>query len=286
MTLDRAAHRRTDGDWQREAWERARVLVVTAGKVPVDGTALVLVPSGAVPDGERYFLGVDDAGVPLYAVTGEPPDGLTLANLRDIGHLLGEADRELMMTAVALVNWHVRHQYSPKTGRPTTVGEAGWTRVTDDGETWWPRTDPAVIVLVHDGVPGPAGRCLLGRNAQWSVPGPPRYSCLAGFVEPGESAEATVLREVAEEVGIVVHDVRYVASQPWPFPGSLMIGFSAVGDPAAEIVCAPDEIADARWFRRDEVGAVLSGEREDFGLPSNVSIASSLVRWWQAEKLP
>lgn len=286
--LDRAAHRRLDADWQREAWSRSRVLVVDDGRVLVRDNALVLVDPAEAPEGDRYFLGLGPDGTPYFAVAGPAPatHGAVAATLREIGHKLSAFDAGLTITAVSLVNWHRRHRYSPLSGQSTAVAESGWTRVTDDGaETLWPRTDPAVIVLVHDGVAGPAGRCLLGHNASWTTAGwARRYSCLAGFVEPGESAEATVAREVAEEVGVTVRDIRYIASQPWPFPGSLMLGFAALADPAAEIRVDPAEITDARWFRRDEIGAVLAGERDDFGLPMPASIASFLIRQWYEER--
>ncbi len=262
------------------------MIVVDEGKVLVRDGALVLLDPAGAPQGERYFLGVDDAGVPFFAVAAELPimDGARPATIREVGHSLPERDGGLFITAVALSNWHVRHPYSPVSGRLTTPGEAGWTRVTDDGaEILWPRTDPAVIVVVHDGVPGPEGRCLLGSNAAWTAAGGvPRYSCLAGFVEPGESAEATVGREVAEEVGVTVSDIRYVASQPWPFPGSLMLGFMARAEPGAPVRLDPEEMADARWFTRTEIGAVLAGERGEFGLPTAASIAHFLISEWVA----
>jgi NAD+ diphosphatase len=142
-----------------------------------------------------------------------------------------------------------------------------------------------VIVLVHDGVAGAQGRCLLGRNAAWQpVGGVPRYSCLAGFVEPGESAEQAVIREIHEEVGVDLSDVRYVASQPWPFPGSLMLGFFALGDPEAEIRLDDDEITDARWFTRAEIASVLAGD-QSFALPMGVSIARYLIAEWASAEL-
>jgi NAD+ diphosphatase len=293
--LDRVAHRRGDADWQAAAWQRARVLVVDDGKVLVhaDRAELVILDAADAPEGERYFLGLlppsdvdSDESAPYYAVAAELPDieGTRPAGLRDVAAGLPEPDASLFVTALALANWHVRHQYSPVSGRLTAVGEAGWTRVTDDGnEIMWPRTDPAVIVLVHDGVPGEDGQCLLGHNASWTSPGwVRRYSCLAGFVEPGESAEATVAREVGEEVGVAVREIRYLASQPWPFPGSLMLGFTAMADPGEPMRLDPAEIADARWFRRGEIAKVMAGESAEFGLPFRASIASYLINEWLA----
>jgi NAD+ diphosphatase len=285
--LDRAGHRRTDEQWQREAWSKARVLVIDDGRALVRDDALVLLDAADTPDGERYFLGVDDAGVPYFAVAATAPDlpGTQRLNLRQIGERLSVRDAGLFITAASLANWHVRHRFSPVSGRTTVPRDAGWTRMTEDGaEILFPRTDPAVIMLVHDSVSGPEGRCLLGHNAAWNTrEWRNRYSCLAGFVEPGESAEATVEREVREEVGVSVRDVRYVASQPWPFPGSIMLGFMAVADPRDELRPDQTEISHARWFTRAEVGHVLSGQPADFGLPTSVSIASYLIRRWQSE---
>ncbi|NJC81264.1 NAD(+) diphosphatase [Planosporangium mesophilum] len=284
--FDRAAHRRTDPEWLARAWVDALVVVVDDGRALVrdEPPGLVLTPSAEVdPGAERYFLGEDAQGRPYFAVRTEvaAPPGTRKANVREVGHVLDEPDASLFITAVALVNWHARHLYSPRTGKPTTVTQGGWTRVTEDGETLFPRTDPAVIVLVHDDVAGPEGRCLLGHNGAWTAPGwARRYSCLAGFVEPGEPAEATVVREVGEEVGVTVRDARYVASQAWPFPGSLMLGYLAVADPDQPVRVDADEITDARWFTRAEVARSLAGDETDFGLPMASSIAHYLVRTW------
>jgi NAD+ diphosphatase len=286
--LDRAGHRRLDQEWLDEAWTKARILVVDEGRAlvrdSVSAAALVFLDATQAPEGERYFLGVDGDGTPYFAVAAETPDlpDTRKRDLRGMGLRLSERDAGILATAVALANWHVRHPYSPLTGQPTVPGEAGWTRVSDDGsETFWPRTDPAVIMLVHDGVAGPDGRCLLGHNAAWTAPGwENRYSCLAGFVEPGESAEMSVAREVFEEVGIEVRDITYVSSQPWPFPGSIMLGFHAVADPDAELTFEPTEITHARWFTRAEIRAVLAGDEGDFGLPTPISIAHYLVETW------
>jgi NAD+ diphosphatase len=282
--LDRVAHRRLDPVWLVEAWAKARVIVVDEGRVLVRDDALVFLDAAQAPEGERYFLGVDEDETPYFAVAAETPEipDAKKRDLRGVGLTLSARDVGIMATAVALANWHVRHAYSPLSGQPTTLGEAGWTRVSDDGsETLWPRTDPAVIMLVHDGVAGPSGRCLLGHNAAWTTPGwENRYSCLAGFVEPGESAEMSVAREVFEEVGIEVRDITYVSSQPWPFPGSIMLGFLAVADPDVELTFDPTEISHARWFTRAEIQTVLAGEPADFGLPTSISIAHYLVKTW------
>jgi len=298
-TLDRAAHRRTDERWLAEAWQRARVLVVdvTAGGRTLVGTStdkpeLVLFGPADVPGGEpgdRLFLGVEPDGVPVFAVDAPLPvvEGTRPATLREVGHLLSDRDTGLFTTAVALANWHARHPYSSLTGLPTTAGDAGWTRRDATGHQIWPRTDPAMIVLVHDGVAGPEGRCLLGNNAAWRpAEGVRRFSCLAGYVEPGESAEDAVLREVAEEVGLVPHHVGYVASQAWPFPSSLMLGFFALADPEQPLRLDPAEIAHAAWFTRRDIARVLAGQRVELGdglrlgLPPPSSIALFLIQRW------
>jgi NAD+ diphosphatase len=294
-SLDRAASLRTDPIWLAEAWLRAKVVVVHEGKALIVGDRLVLVASVEAPEGERLFLGVDRAGIPYFAVAAPLP--VTTVNdlahpygLREVGHILSDLDAGLLMTAIALANWHSRHPYSPATGAPTTVGDGGWVRTDEAGTQLWPRTDPAVIVLVHDGEPGEDGLCLLGSNVAWSranASAVPRYSCLAGFVEPGESAEHTVIREVAEEVGVVVHDLTYVASQPWPYPGSLMLGFHALANPDDQLTPDPTEIADARWFTRTEIRAAVEGDPDaGFGLPNPSSIAHFLIMNWLDEAWP
>jgi NAD+ diphosphatase len=291
--LDRAAKLRGDPVWLAEAWQRSRVLVVGgSGKALVAGDRLVLLPSDQAPAGDRLFLGVDSVGVPYFAVPADLPPGraddlVRPYGVRDVGHLLSGFEAGLLMTAVALANWHARHRYSPVTGTPTTVSDGGWVRVDEAGAQMWPRTDPAVIVLIHDGVPGEDGMCLLGHNAAWTPPHAgalPRYSCLAGFVEPGESAEQTAVREVAEEVGVHVRNLRYVASQPWPYPGSLMLGFLALADPDEQVTPDPTEIADARWFTRAEIRAAASDDpAARFGIPMPASIAHYLIMTWLAD---
>jgi NAD+ diphosphatase len=295
-TLDRSAHLRRDAGWLADAWKRGQVLVVDStagGQAPVreqdDAVRLVLLDAADAPDGERLFLGVDPDGTPLFSVDAPLPEieGARGATLREVGELLDDRDAGVFSAAAALANWHASHRYSPRSGHPTTVTEGGWVREDPDGRQMWPRTDPAMIVLIHDGVPGPDGRCLLGHNASWpSTPGSRRFSTLAGFVEPGESAEAAVAREVLEEVGVRVRALRYEGSQAWPYPGSLMLGFSAVADRSEPLRLDPEEIDEARWFTRTEIGKMLAGEYRDpdtglaMYLPMRASIALYLITRW------
>lgn len=284
-TLDRASHRRRDAAWLAEAWSLGRVLVVDGrGRALVRGASLILLDPASAPDGDRLFLGVLPGETPVYAVAADLPalPDTTAVDLRDIGHLLDDRDAGLFTAAAALIHWHAAHAYSPRTGKPTEAIDAGWARRDEDGTLMWPRTDPAMIVLVHDGVAGPDGRCLLGHNVAWGGPGGVvRFSCLAGYVEPGESAEAAVVREVAEEVGAVLADIRYEGSQAWPFPGSLMLGFSAVADPDAPLRVDPEEIAEARWFTRTEIAAAMvDSTAGGVSLPMRASIAFFLIERW------
>ena len=231
-----------------------------------------------LPEGAIY-LGEAD-GVPYAAVRGDrrlpvggrPAD--TWAGLRDLGADLDDLDAGLLAEAIAMVEWHERHRFSPLSGARTTIERAGWVRRDPEtGAELFPRTDPAVIMLVHDG----GDRCVLGRQAVWP---PGRFSILAGFVEPGESAEGAVAREVAEEVGLRVTDIRYVGSQPWPFPQSLMLGYIARAEGDLTLRLDPTEIEEARWFTRDELRSG-AGPR---ALPPAVSIARHIIdRWMQDE---
>lgn len=297
-TLDRAAQYRKDDAWLAEAWTRGLVLVVdlaAGGRAlvtdrPDGNVALVLLASADAPVADHWFLGLDPDGTPLWTVDAPLPAvgdarGVTL---RDIGHLLDDRDAGLFTAAAALANWHLSHRFSPRTGLPTTAIEAGWARRDTEGNLMWPRTDPAMIVLVHDGVPGPQGRCLLGHNVAWgaSTDGVRRFSCLAGYVEPGESTEAAVAREVAEEVGVQLSSMHYEGSQSWPYPGSLMLGYLAVADPGQPIRVDPEEIDEARWFTRDDIAKMIAGDyvEPDSGvrmsLPMRSSIAFYLVERW------
>lgn len=275
---DRAAFHRDDPDWLEGAWKQSRVLVLTRDlTTPVDDTGsgplLHLRGSDEVDGGEgqlRLYLG-EHQGIPYFAVLGDRDlAGDRWSSLLHVGAELPDLDAGLFTEAVALTQWHLRHPRCSLCGERTEVHRAGWSRrCPGDGSEHWPRTDPAVIVLVHDG----EDRCVLGRQASWPSG---RYSILAGFVEPGEPVEAAVVREVAEEVGIAVTDLRYVGSQPWPFPSSLMMGFMArvQGDPRLRL--EGSELEDARWVARDEIrrgeGVVM--------MPRQVSIAHRIIMDW------
>ncbi len=191
--------------------------------------------------------------------------------LRDLAALLDDRDAGLFVEAVALANWHSSHRFSPRTGRPLMAEQGGWVlRAEGEAAEVFPRTDPAVIVAVVD----ERDRLLLGSNAMWQND---RYSLLAGFVEPGESLEAAVVREIHEESGIRVINPTYLGSQPWPFPASLMLGFRALADPGQEWELTPDgnEILDLRWFSRGELR-----DSTDIVLPGRTSIAWAIIDEW------
>jgi NAD+ diphosphatase len=286
-TVDRLTEKRTDAAWQDAAWADpgTRVLVVSDGqalaRIDDERAALVFVPPGQAPDGTRFLLGEDADGTVYFGVSGPlpaAPDGARPSPLREVGTLLGDRDAGLLTHAVALANWHDTHTHCPVDGTPTVPGPGGhFTVCPKDGTEHFPRTDPAVIMLVTD----PDDRCLLARNAAW--PGR-RVSILAGFVDPGESVEQAVIREVAEETQIKVTNVRYVGSQPWPMPRSLMLGFRAEAPAGQAIVVDREEIAEAYWFSRDELLAAIKSR--EIALPPPVSIARQIIEQWYGGPLP
>ena len=231
---------------------------------------------------ERIFLGMDDARA-IFAVqlAAEQPDvataqdGLLNLDLRSIGVQGLVTPRVLGMlgTAKSLLGWHQRHRFCAVCGHASETRAAGWKRAClSCGAEHFPRTDPVVIMMAVKG-----DRCVMGRQSRFA---PGVYSCLAGFVEPGETIEDAVRRELYEEAGLAIGQVRYLASQPWPFPGSLMIG--AIAETSSDnIVIDHEELEDARWFTRDDVRKMLSGTHPD-GLiaPPPIAIAHSLMKAW------
>ena len=267
--LDRAGDRRTDEAWvaRQLADPAARAVVAGPEGVHVRDGRLALVPLAEL-GGEPLLLGLGEDGGPVFAA--EALDG-ALMGLREAAATLPRADGGLAAYAAALLNWHRRHRFCANCGRPTEIREAGHVRRCPScGAEHHPRTDPVVIMLVLRGE-----EVLLGRQASWPRG---RYSALAGFVEPGESLEEAVAREVLEEAQVVVGPPRYVSSQPWPFPASLMLGFTAPWA-SGEPVIGDEELEDARWFTRDQVRDAVE-ERGPLRLPPPLAIARRLLDGW------
>lgn len=289
---DRADQVRTDVEAATAGWANAALLrldsrnqvMVANGRV-VLGSAKELADK---PPPDAVFLGRIEDGRHVWAVRGplEAPEDAhvdaEVADLRRAGQLFDDVSAQLVSSAAALLNWHDSNRFSSVDGSPTKPVRGGWARVNPlTGHEEFPRIDPAVICLVHDG----GDRAVLARQTVW----PERmFSLLAGFVEAGESFESCVAREIREEIGLTVHDVRYLGSQPWPFPRSLMVGFHAVGDPDQDFSFNDGEIAEAAWFTRDEVRAALavgdwtSGSDSKLLLPGSVSIARVIIESWAA----
>lgn len=292
-TLDRTAERRSEAAFLDGHLERAgtRLLPVWRSKNliagPYEAPRPVTLSASEewwrAATSEIVFLGIVDgtAHLAIDVSAVEDPDTDTawskvgkFVDLRTTGPLLSQEDGSLLAYARGLVWWHQRHRFCGVCGHATESIEAGHQRLCvneDCGTRHFPRTDPAVIVLVHDG-----DRCLLGRQAIWP---PGMHSVLAGFVEPGENLEAAVAREIWEESRITLTDIRYHSSQPWPFPQSLMIGFTARAT-STDIQIAQDELEDAAWYHRDQL--LASPEDESFRLPRRDSIARRLVDEWLA----
>ena len=312
--FERAGLRRREPDWIRErVLDRASVFVPVwrtqnlvielegieprAASITVEGVTTVLGDLGDIDEriahGQFVFLGVIDERAhfaldvsatdapldmlrsPVLAAAGIEDAGIRFADLRQLAGRLDRRDGSLLAFARAMLFWHARHRYCGLCGSPTRSEEAGHMRRCTDPACHtmhFPRTDPAVIMLVTDG-----DRALLGRNKNFPLPG--MYSTLAGFVEPGESLEDAVAREVREEAGIDVGSVYYHSSQPWPFPANIMLGFYAEAV-TRDISLDDGELADARWFER---GWLLSHEDDDeFRLPRRDSIARRLIEDWLA----
>ncbi|MGB3483108.1 MAG: NAD(+) diphosphatase [Mycobacterium sp.] len=288
---DRSDQLRTDVDAAIAGWADAAVLRVDGrGQVLISDGHVVLNTSeglGDSPPADAVFLGRVDGGRHVWAIRGplpDPEDGadVHVLDLRRAGTVFDDVSAQLVSSATALLNWHDNSRFSAVDGAPTTPIKGGWSRIDPvTGREEFPRIDPAVICLVHDG----ADRVVLARQTVW----PDRmFSLLAGFVEAGESFETCVAREIAEEVGLTVRDVRYLGSQPWPFPRSLMVGFHAVADPDQVFAFNDGEIAEAHWFTRAEVLAALdigdwssaAASESKLLLPGSISIAREIIESW------
>ncbi len=303
--LDRAAALRGNAEKLAELLTTGRVLPVWRGKpLCEDGERLGWVPASSpvlAGAGTPLFLGFDEgqavfasdtshwspeagaAGVEQgFLDTSEQhhpalDDRFAFLELRGVMAALSPRDAELAATAKALLQWHRSHGFCAACGAPTNIAQAGWQRVCPAcGASHFPRTDPVVIMLITRG-----NSVLVGRNANWPEG---MYSLLAGFVEPGETLEAAVRREVQEESGIQVGAVRYLASQPWPFPASLMFG--CIGEATSEaITLDPVELEDALWVTREEMVAVMAGRHPRIKPARRGAIAHFLIANWLADRL-
>ncbi|MEZ5777862.1 MAG: NAD(+) diphosphatase [Paracoccaceae bacterium] len=305
--LDRAAWLRVKAEEPAAhlADSRTRVLPVWRGKPLVQGASAAWLPADhpvlADAAGPLVFLGLDEGAARFAAdISGwQPPADEAaqeaaffdateqhhpalpgdhrFAELRGVMAALSPRDAELVATAKAILGWHRSHCFCSACGAASEVAQAGWQRICPAcGAQHFPRTDPVVIMLVTRG-----NSVLLGRSPGW----PERmYSCLAGFMEPGETLEAAVRREVAEETAIRVGRVRYLASQPWPYPSSLMIGCEGIAE-SAEITLDPTELEAAIWLNREELARVFAGEHPDIRKPRQGAIAGFLLTNWLADRL-
>ena len=300
FAIDRCEPLRGDEEKLAALWPKARMIVVdTRGRTLVAerGTRIADRPAtefGDQPPVNAVLLGEQD-GVAYFAVLMPAEDGEQVPagrawgppeltdeaqwlDLRQAGATLDDMSAGLFTTAAALFQWHRLGKYCAKCGARTVLEKSGWISVCSGCEREeYPRTDAAVICLVHDG----ADQVLVARGPEWPEG---RFSVLAGFVEAGESLEACVAREILEEVGISVRDIRYLGSQPWPFPRSLMIGFEAVADPAEPLRLAEGEIAEAKWVSRDDVRKAIEvpGSVAGLGLAGGASIAFRMLQSWAA----
>ena len=286
--MDRAGHLRSNQATLDQLWAKAKIVHFSDGRLAVSSSATelnflsaaeiqALIKSGEFKAGEKYFLGLDQLENEPYfawnsdrAQTEDAPAGY--ATLREIGGDLNEMQMEIALHTVALSNWHKSHPHCARCGAPTSVAMGGSVRKCDaDKSEHYPRTDCAVIVLVRD----VDDRILLGRQAIWPEG---RFSCFAGFLEPGETFEQCVQREVYEESGIAVREINYLGSQPWPFPASIMISFEALTD--FPEVARPDgeEIVEIKWLSRAQFNEQVAAG--SLTLPPVMSVSRRMIDRW------
>lgn len=287
--LDRASELRSDEAELNRLWNAAKIIRVSDSKLATDGKSLrflsateveKLIASKIFTSGDKYFLGIDSASTVAYfawdcdevgkAAGDSSAEGM--ASLRELGAKLDEFHLGISMHAIALSNWHRSHPHCSRCGAETESTLGGSVRVcVKDQSQHHPRTDSAVIVLVKD----KDDRILLGHQPIWPDG---RFSTFAGFLEPGETFEQCVEREVFEESGVKVSEITYLGSQPWPFPASIMIAFSAVADDPSTAKADGVEITDVRWFSRKELkNSVADGS---LLLPPTISVARKMIAMW------
>jgi NAD+ diphosphatase len=287
--LDRASELRSDEAELNRLWSAAKIIRVAQSKLATDGTSLrfltaaeveKLIESKIFTTGDKYFLGIDTASKLAYFAWDCDEVGLAagesstegMASLRELGGTLDEFHLGISMHAIALSNWHRSHPHCSKCGALTESSLGGSVRVcVKDQSQHHPRTDSAVIVLVKD----KDDRILLGHQPIWPDG---RFSTFAGFLEPGETFEQCVEREVFEESGVKVNEIKYLGSQPWPFPASIMIAFSAVVDDPSTAKADGVEITEVRWFSREELKAAVADR--SLLLPPTISVARKMIAMW------
>ena len=285
--VDRSGELRTKPDELAKLWKSARILHFASGKFRVKQNHELDFQSAEqiaklrkdekFADGEELFLGIDN-GISYFAWCSDAMDFEsfeTLENyqtLRTLGDFLSQLEMGLAIHSQAIANWHHTHQFCARCGAPTLSANGGSLRKCSiDGSEHYPRTDGAVIVLVKD----EKDRVLLGRQKIWPEK---RFSCFAGFVEPGESFEQTVLREVFEESAIRADQITYLGSQPWPFPASIMISFSALATNPAAAKADGEEIEEIIWLTREEMCAAVADQ--SLTLPPGMSVARKMIEFW------
>jgi NAD+ diphosphatase len=270
--LDRAAERRNDAAWLRARLEDSSTMVIAMrdGKPLVRQGVLARLAVDHATE-SPLFLGVRD-DIAIFAIEPEGELEGSFEDFRSVALTLAEEEAAIAACARSLFEWHRRHGFCSVCGQPSTIAAAGWQRVCSScGAEHFPRVDPVVIMLPLFG-----GRCLLGRNFSWPKG---RMSALAGFVEPGETIEEACMREVKEEAGLVATRVTYFASQPWPFPSSLMIGLFAEVE-SENAVADGKELEEVRWLTREEARQVLDGTHAEVLAPSTLGISRHLLEAW------
>jgi NAD+ diphosphatase len=277
--VDRAAHLRSDEAYLKSAWASASVLLFMDEKFVASSNQINFVPGSTLGEYQTqtdYFLGVKDKeNFFVRHLASDENTKLELMTLREIGAFLSPRDIGLAVHAQGLANWHKKHPRCSQCGAATSVVLGGSVRrcLIDESEHY-PRTDGAIIVLIKDD----QDRVLLGRQKVWPKH---RFSTFAGFVEPGESFEHCVLREVREEAGVELTQINYLGSQPWPFPASLMIAFEAVTNTPQLAKADGDEIEEIRWFSRAEMKAAILDK--SLILPLEISVARQMIKAWYGQ---
>ena len=277
--LDRAAHLRGDEAALDEMWQRAKIIELLGDRFRCAGGSLEFLTSNSVTasekEAERYFLGLDKSGTPYFVLhqsteIAEFPS--EYESLRTIGKSLNPLEIGAAVHALAIAQWHDAHRRCAKCGAQTNSTMGGAVRKCEACESdHHPRTDPAVIVLVKD----KDDRILLGHQPVWPAN---RFSTFAGFVEPGESFEECVSREVFEEAGVYASEIKYITSQPWPFPASIMIAFEAITHRPEEARPDGTEITEVRWFSRDDMKKAVAAK--ELLLPPTMSVARRMIQAW------